>query len=190
MVESKYARCAAATLPVLRIRQRLELSKTLVVNIKPDTAVILLAEDDADHVLLVQRAFKKANLLNPLHVVRDGVEAIAYLKGEGPYINRAEFPLPALLLLDLKMPRKDGFEVLTWIRQQQGLSSLRVIVLTSSDGIQDINLAYQLGANSFLQKPADFEKFVIVIHALQGYWLWMDKAPEISRPAPKASFSE
>jgi len=155
-----------------------------------DTAIILLAEDDENHVLLVQRAFKKANFLNPLHVVHDGEEAIAYLKGEGRYANRSEFPLPALLLLDLKMPRKDGFEVLKWIRQDPGLCRLRVIVLTGSDGIQDISLAYQLGANSFLQKPADFEKFVSVIHALQGYWLWMDRAPEIARPPLKATRSE
>jgi len=155
-----------------------------------DTAVILLAEDDENHALLVQRAFKKANLLNPLHVVRDGEEAIAYLKGEGHYANRAEFPLPAILLLDLKMPRKDGFEVLQWIRQDQHLCGLRIIVLTSSDGIQDIGRAYRLGANSFLQKPADFEKFVTVVHALQGYWIWMDKAPELRRPIPKPNQSD
>src|SRR5438067_2100329 len=111
-----------------------------------DSAVILLAEDDDDHVLLVRRAFKQAHLLNPLHVVHDGEEAIAYLKGEGQYSNRAEFPLPALLLLDLKMPRKHGFEVLKWIRDQPGLRTLRVIVLTSSDDDHDVNLAHLLGA--------------------------------------------
>lgn len=149
-----------------------------------DTAVILLAEDDENHVLLVQRAFKKARLLNPLHVVHGGEDAIAYLKGKGPYANREEFPLPALLLLDLKMPRTDGFEVLEWIRTEPSLCALRVVVLTSSEDIRDVNRAYQLGANSFLQKPADFEKFVNVISALQGYWLWTSQAPEISRPEP------
>src|SRR5207244_2563876 len=124
----------------------------------------------------------KAKILNPLHLVHDGDETIAYLKGEGQYANREEFPLPALLLLDLKMPRRSGFEVLKWLRQQPGFSSLRVIVLTGSDAVQDVNLAYQLGANSFLVKPIDFEHFVSVIHALQGYWLWMDKAPQIARP--------
>src|ERR1051325_11431606 len=94
----------------------------------PDNSVILLAEDREDDVLLIRRAFKKAHLLNPLHVVHDGEEAIAYLKGEGQYANRAEYPLPALLLLDLKMPRRDGFDVLTWIRQEPGLSALRVVV--------------------------------------------------------------
>src|SRR5262249_14442725 len=148
----------------------------------PDSALILLAEDREDDILLIRRAFTKANLLNPLYVVHDGDEAIAYLKGEGLYANRAEYPLPALLLLDLKMPGKSGFDVLKWVRQEPHLKALRVVVLTSSDAIQDVNLAYQLGANSFLVKPVDFEHFVSVITSLQGYWLWMCEAPEVSRP--------
>src|SRR5438477_3383302 len=87
--------------------------------------VILLAEDAEDQVVLVRRAFAKAQLLNPVHVVPNGEEAIAYLQGTGKYANRDEYPLPCLLLLDLKMPRKNGFEVLEWIRQQPGLSALR-----------------------------------------------------------------
>src|SRR6266571_2145651 len=149
----------------------------------PDSAVILLAEDQEDDILLIRRAFNKANLLNPLHVVCDGEETIAYLKGEGRYANRAEYPLPALLLLDLKMPRKNGFEVLEWIRQQPTLSGLRVVVLTGSTEIRDVNRAYQLGANSFLVKPVEFDQFVSVIRAVGGYWLWMDRAPGIARPA-------
>ena len=148
----------------------------------PDTALILLAEDREDDVVLIRRAFAKANVLNPLHVVGDGEETIAYLKGEGQYGNRAEYPLPTLLLLDLKMPRQNGFDVLTWIRREPNLAALRVVVLTSSDGIRDVTRAYQLGANSFLVKPVDFEQFVTVLHTLQGYWLWMNQAPEISRP--------
>ena len=145
-------------------------------------AVILLAEDREDEVMLMRRAFTKANFLNPLHVVSNGEEAIAYLQGEGKYANRDEYPLPSLLLLDLKMPRKNGFEVLQWIREQPGLSALRVVVLTASDEIRDVNRAYQLGANSFLVKPVDFAHFVEVTQALKGYWLWMSKEPEISRP--------
>ena len=146
-----------------------------------ESAVILLAEDDEDHILLVRRAFKKARLLNPLHVVRDGEEAIAYFKGTGRYAKRVEFPLPALLLLDLKMPKKNGFEVLEWIRQEPRLRNLRVIVLTSSEDMRDVNLAYQLGANSFLVKPVDFPHFVEVTRALKGYWLWMSQEPQIAR---------
>ena len=147
----------------------------------PEQAVILLAEDRDDDVVLIRRAFKNGNLVNPIYVVRDGEETIAYLKGEGQFANRAEYPLPELLLLDLAMPRKDGFEVLRWLRQQPGLSALRVVVLTSSDQMRDVNLAYKLGANSFLVKPIDFDNFVSMTTALNGYWLWMSKAPETSR---------
>jgi len=144
--------------------------------------LILLAEDNETDVLLTRRAFTKANLLNPLHVVSEGEEAIAYLSGEGKYANRAEYPLPELLLLDLKMPKKSGLEVLEWIREQPELRALRVVVLTTSDQARDVNQAYQLGANSFLVKPVDFEHFVQISHALKGYWLWMSKAPQLSRP--------
>ncbi|HMJ64133.1 MAG TPA: response regulator [Candidatus Binatia bacterium] len=147
-----------------------------------DEAVILLAEDNEDDVAMMRRAFKKANFVNPLYVVENGEQAIAYLKGEGKYASREEYPLPSLLLLDLKMPRKNGFDVLEWIRQQNGLGSLRVVVLTSSDEIRDVNRAYQLGANSFLVKPLDFSEFVRMTEALKGYWIWLSRAPELSRP--------
>src|SRR3989440_8913154 len=149
-------------------------------------AVILLAEDRQDDVMIIRRAFAKSKLLNPLHVVSDGDEAIAYLQGEGKYASRDEYPLPSLLLLDLKMPRKGGFEVLEWIRKQPSLSALRVIVLTTSDEIRDVNQAYRMGANSFLVKPVDFAAFVEVSRALKGYWLWMSEEPEISRPSRSA----
>src|SRR5437879_9371695 len=119
----------------------------------PDQAIILLAEDREDDVLLIRKAFSKANISNPLQVVRDGEEAIAYLSGEGKYSNRAEYPFPDLVLLDLKMPRLDGFGVWKWIRAQPGLEGLRVLVLTSSEDMRDINRAYGLGARSFLVKP-------------------------------------
>ncbi len=149
-----------------------------------ETSVILLAEDGEDDIDLIRRAFAKAHIINPLHVVRDGEEAIKYLKGEGPYARRDEYPLPSLFLLDLKMPRKTGFEVLEWLRDQPGLRTLRTIVLTNSDEVFDVNRAYQLGASSFLVKPVDFEEFVAIVQALQGYWLWMNKPPDVHRPAP------
>jgi CheY-like chemotaxis protein len=154
----------------------------------PEHALILLVEDREDDIVLVKRAFAKANVLNPVHVVRDGAQDIAYLKGEGKYSNRAEYPLPELLLLDLKMPGIDGFEVLKWLRQQSGLQTLRVVVLTSSDQLRDVNAAYQMGANSFLVKPIDFERFVEMSQAISGYWLWLSKAPEASR-APRGHSS-
>src|SRR5882724_8819584 len=141
----------------------------------PDQAVILLAEDREDDIALIRKAFAKAFVQNPLYVVRDGDEAVAYLKGEGRYFNRDEYPLPDLLLLDLKMPRLDGFEVLRWIRQEAGMDSLRIIVLTSSESMADVNTAYQLGANSFLVKPLEFERFVETSKMFSRYWLNLDK---------------
>src|SRR5215471_11093425 len=104
----------------------------------PDQGVILLAEDREDDILLVRKAFEKGNLLNPLQIVRNGEEAVAYLKGEGKFANRAEYPLPALLIVDLKMPLMDGFEVIQWVRQQPSLAAMRIVVLTSSSEIKDV----------------------------------------------------
>lgn len=147
-----------------------------------ETGLILLVEDEKDDALLIQRAFAKAKVLNPLQVVRTGEEAVAYLRGTGPFANRAEFPLPALVLLDIKMPGMDGFEVLRWIREQSPVSTVRVVMLTSSSDMRDVNTAYKLGANSFLIKPVDFERFVEISQALNGYWLWLDKAPSNTPP--------
>lgn len=146
-----------------------------------DYAVILLAEDDEDYVLLIRQVFIKAHIPNPIHVVSNGEEAIAYLKGEGKYANRDEYPLPDILLLDLKMPRINGIEVLKWLRQQPNLAALRVLVLTSSDRIRDVNEAYQLGANSFLVKPMDFQDFTQLSRLIADFWFKASRSPEISR---------
>lgn len=147
---------------------------------------ILLAEDNDDHVLLIKRAFVQARLLNPIQVVSDGEQTIAYLKGEGKYANRDEFPMPGLLLLDLKMPNKDGFDVLEWIRQQPALRDLRVVVLTTSDRIFDVQRAYQLGASSFLTKPLDVRDFVLLGPAVKGFWIWTTD-PHVKRSVSDTS---
>jgi len=154
-----------------------------------DQAIILLAEDREDDIILIQRSFKAALMTNPIYVVRNGEEAIDYLKGEGQFANREEYPLPDLLLLDLKMPRIDGFGVLEWIKSAPSLASLRVIVLTSSENIKDVNRAYQLGANSFLVKPLEFHNFIAVSKTLGRYWLGLDRPPQIARD-PKLDPSE
>ena len=143
----------------------------------PTDDVILIAEDNDDHVALILRAFRKASLLNPVFVVKNGVEAIDYLDGKGQYADRQKYPLPSLMLLDLRMPMKDGFEVLHWIRGSPQLRGLRVVVLTTSEDLRDVNRAYQMGVNSFLVKPLDLEDFVNLSNAIKGYWLWMSKAP-------------
>jgi CheY-like chemotaxis protein len=148
----------------------------------PERAVILLVEDRQDDVLLIRKALARAHVTNPFFAVRDGEEAIDYLRGSGRYANREEFPLPGLILLDLKMPRMDGFQVLEWIRGQPGLSGMVVLVLTSSDQLRDVNRAYALGASSFLVKPSDFENFVELGNLLRNYWIKTAKLPETSRP--------
>ncbi len=145
----------------------------------PNQPLILLVEDREDDVILVRKAFTAALITNPLEVVRDGEEAIAYLAGEGKYSNRTEYPLPWLVLLDIKMPRVDGFEVLKWIRQQPGLKSVIVIVLTSSEQIRDVNQAYHLGANSFMIKPGDFLNAIRMSRLIHEYWLHHNRFPEV-----------
>jgi CheY-like chemotaxis protein len=147
----------------------------------PERAVILLAEDEEDYVLLLRRALSEAGVQNPLQVVSTGVEAIAYLKGEGKFANRAEYPLPDLMLLDIKLPGYTGLEVLGWLRSQPGLSTLRVLMLTSSEQLRDVNDAYRLGANSFLLKPYDFTDLVQLAKVIQEYWLYISKTPESFR---------
>src|ERR1700733_9481419 len=111
-----------------------------------ETQTILLVEDDPNDVLLIQRAFQKAGLHNTLRIARNGEEAIDYLGGEGVYNNRERHPAPFLVLLDLKMPGTDGFEVLEWARGQTGLKRLLMVVLTSSNLQTDVDRAYELGA--------------------------------------------
>lgn len=140
--------------------------------------IFLLLEDSENDAVLVQRAFEKGNILNPLVTLRNAEDGMAYLLGAGPYKNREDFPVPALVLLDLKLPGIDGFDFLLWLRQQPGLEKIRVVVLSSSERVRDIDRAYKLGANSYLIKPLDFERFVEISLALNGYWLWTDKRPE------------
>lgn len=151
----------------------------------PEQVVILLAEDLENDAFLVRRALVNAGIKNPLHVVRDGEECMAYLNGVGKYSNRDEYPLPDILLLDIKMPRMDGFEVLKEIRSNKTFAALRVIVLTSSEDIFDVNKAYELGANSFLVKPHEFESYTRLMRTLCAFWLGQSKSPMIQRPAKR-----
>ena len=143
--------------------------------------VILLAEDDRNDILLFQRALGKTRMMNPVHIVRDGQEAIGYLNGEAPFTDRDRYPLPVLLLLDLKMPRKTGFEVLEWVRGKPGLKRLPAVVLTSSNQSADVNKAYDLGANSYLVKPAGFDALLEIVKSLESYWLELNEKPDLGR---------
>ena len=144
--------------------------------------LVLLVEDDADHVLLIQRAFAKANLVNPLRIVRDGDDAVAYLAGTGPYTDRSRHPLPSLILLDLKLPRKSGLEVLAWLRGEPHLRLTPVVVLSSSAETTDIEKAYALGVNSYLVKPVNFGDLLEMVKSIGMYWLILNR--NVAQPAP------
>jgi CheY-like chemotaxis protein len=146
---------------------------------KPDGKFILLAEDDPNDVFFFERALSKFGFpAASLRVVNDGEAATAYLSGEGQYASRSEYPLPALVFLDLKMPRKTGMEVLAWLRGQPALTSLPVVVLTSSKHSLDIEEAYRLRANSYLIKPVRLEELVETLKTAITYWLTMNKTPQ------------
>lgn len=138
---------------------------------------ILLAEDDPNDTLLIKRAFQMAGLGEILKSVRDGEEAINYLRGVDEYADRSRFPLPFLLLLDLKMPATDGFEVLQWLHSQSDFRRLLVVVLTSSNLQADVDRAYDLGANSYLVKPVEFNEMVNMIRRFEAYWAEINRFP-------------
>ncbi len=153
---------------------------------KTEHHTILQVDDDPNDVLLMQRAFLKANLNHSRHVARDGQEAIEYLTHQGKFKDASRYPLPTLILLDLKMPRKNGFETLEWLRQQPVLKRIVTIVLTSSNELADINRAYDLGANSYLVKPGDFRLLVDLVNALASYWLTANETAELREEMPAA----
>ena len=149
--------------------------------------VILVAEDGENDVIMLRRAFEQLCFSGSVQFVDDGEQAIAYLAGKGRFARRDEFPLPDFLLLDLKMPRKDGFAVLEWIQAQRGLAQLRTIVLTTSDDLREVSRAYHLGAASFLVKPVNFTEFKDTLQALSNYWLSLNRYAPLSRPEKSAS---
>jgi CheY-like chemotaxis protein len=136
-----------------------------------DKVPILLAEDDNNDVFLMRRAFQNAGFLNPLIVVQNGKEAVQYLQGEGSYAQRDEFPLPGLLLLDLKMPLMDGFDVLAWLRERPQFNSLPVVVLTSSKLDSDVTKSREMGVYDYRVKPHRFEDLVRMLDDVRKCWL-------------------
>ena len=155
-----------------------------------DAAVILVVDDNEDDIFVLRRAFRKAGIPNPIVVLTGGEEAIKYLEGSGKYKRRDEFPLPRLILLDLKMPCVDGFEVLSWIRGRRELAGIVILVLTSSLDHKDIQRSYELGANSFIAKDIEFENVVAMARLLKEYWLLTNKTYDVERPSQRASIQE
>jgi len=138
---------------------------------------ILLVEDNPDDVLLTKRALKDNNIVNEIILARDGIEALEYLRGEGAHEGRDISILPAVILLDIRMPRMDGLELLKIIRSEESTKLLPVVILTSSKEERDVMKSYSLGANSYIQKPVDFEQFTTAVKQLGLYWLVMNVGP-------------
>ena len=137
---------------------------------------ILQVEDDSNDVFFFQHAMKKAGVPNPIHVARDGQQAIDYLQGAGEFADRRQFPRPGLVLLDLKLPYVTGLDVLRWIRQQPG-TPVVVVMLTASGGDEDVATAYRLGANGFLVKPSEADKLDDMVKAIGDFWLTHNALP-------------
>jgi|tagenome__1003787_1003787.scaffolds.fasta_scaffold20987514_4 two-component system response regulator len=142
--------------------------------------VILLVEDNPDDELLALRALRKNNVMNEVVVARDGVEALDYLFASGPHAGRDTSTMPRLILLDLKLPRVDGLEVLRRLRSDERTKLLPVVILTSSKERKDMLEGYGLGANSYVRKPVNFEQFVGAVEQLKLYWLGLNEAPPTS----------
>lgn len=139
---------------------------------------LLLVEDDANDIALFQRAFAKSGLVNPVRVVRDGEEAVQYLQGSGAYADRALHPLPSLILLDVKMPRKGGLEVMAWMLEQPPtVRDVPVVMLTSSEERSDVRQAHALGARAYLVKPVAPKDLLDLMKSIGMYWMILQPAP-------------
>jgi len=141
------------------------------------TKTILLVEDNPDDVKLTLRAFKHNNMMNPIIVARDGVEALDFLFARGAYAERAGKSLPTLIILDLKLPRLDGLGVLKAIRADAQTRLIPVVVMTSSKEEQDLIQSYSLGANSYVRKPVNFAEFLEAVRVLGIYWMMTNQPP-------------
>ena len=140
---------------------------------------ILLVEDEENDVFSLKYAFKEVGILNPLQVAQDGKEAMDYLSGHGEYADRERFPLPCLTLLDLKLPRVMGLDVLKWMREQPALKTLIVIIFTSSRLGPDIERAYELGANAYVVKPSTRPELRDIATGIKQFWLELNHGPAV-----------
>ena len=155
-------------------------SQSVVMNMDNKACTVLLVEDDLNDIFLVKRAFRMAEINNPLQIVTDGEEAIRYLRGDGKYADRNAHPLPRLIVMDIKMPRKTGFEVLEWVKAgDRPLHRIPIVIVSSSDNPTDINRAYELGANAYMVKPMNFREVEHLFQSITHYWGLECAKPEL-----------
>ena len=140
---------------------------------------VLLVEDDLNDIFLVKRAFKLAQVRSPLQVVTDGLEATNYLKGEDKFADRQLYPLPKLIVMDIKMPRRSGFDVLEWAKHDPVLRRIPIVIVSSSEDPADINRAYELGANAYMVKPVDYRAVEHLFKSITQYWGLECAKPEV-----------
>ena len=139
-------------------------------NMDDSEYTILVVEDEPNDAELLKMAFKRNTILNPIQQVNDGLDAIAYLNGEGIYTDRKRYPFPEVLILDLKMPRMNGLELLAWIRDHPDFKVIPTIIMSSSRQDLDIKKAYELGANTYLVKPSSFNELARMVRSAHDYW--------------------
>ena len=145
---------------------------------------ILAVDDSGNDLMILRAAFQMARSGHPLQEVHNGEEAIAYLKGEGAHSDREKFPSPVVMLLDLNMPRKDGFDVLAWVRAQPGLKRLSIVILSASTRGEDIVRAFDLGATSYLVKPSTLEELTTMMRCLFD-WIQINRFPSLNEAGKK-----
>jgi|SRR5215472_15216774 len=146
----------------------------------PATDIILLVEDNYDDAELILRAFQRAGVENPVRLARDGEEAMAYLTGLGKYTDHAKNPLPAVILLDLNLPKFNGYQLMLWRRTRPEIKRIPVVVLTESDDATSIDRAYDAGANSYLVKPSDPADIRRAVEQVQSYWMNLNEKPRLA----------
>lgn len=151
------------------------------------TDAILIVDDEPDALILLRRAMEKAGITQPIVQLGNGDDVISYLEGQGAYANRAEFPLPALVLMDFKLPRRTGAEVLAWIRSHPSFRVLPVVVLTSSRDHRDVARAYEAGANSYLVKPTSYVSLVEIMESVRMFWVTLNEPPVLLADRPTGS---
>ena len=156
---------------------------TKIIEMANNRPTLLIVEDSEDDIFFIERIFKQLNARCELRFVRDGVEAVDYLAGKHNFKDRAQYPVPTIILMDLKMPRMNGFEVLEWMQTQPEIKLIPTIVVTSSTLQEDVTKAYRLGANAVMNKPVDKDSLLQMLRSFHVYWTDFVEMPEVKPSA-------